>query len=147
MSLFDVLLTCLIVVGMATVKSTYTAAAAITFTSLASLADNAYAQCLAIDNTTDRYLDASVYLAVKAGAAPTAGSIKVYVYASIDGTNYVPADADGTDSTIASPDANLTQMLILTITTDATSTLSTRLALGPSRACSAASCRRSGASS
>lgn len=73
------------------------------------LANGGARESTAIDNTTNKYLDAMVYLAVKLATGSPAGEkvIKVYFAASEDGTNYT-YNATGSDGalTMVSP-ANL----------------------------------------
>jgi len=89
-------------------KVTYGTSTAITIT-LASLAQGAARECTAVDNTSNLFLDAIVYVAVKLQTG-TPGSDKqviIYAYGSEDGTNYTD-NATGTDAavTLRSP-ANL----------------------------------------
>jgi hypothetical protein len=68
---------------------------------LASLAQAACRQSTVIDNTTTKYLDAMIYLAVKLGTG-TPGSdkvVKVYLYVSEDGNNYTD-NATGSDAAL-----------------------------------------------
>lgn len=69
--------------------------------SLASLADNTARESTAIDNSTNLYEDALVYLAVKLQAGTPTGekAIFVYVYGSEDGTNYTD-NATGSNASI-----------------------------------------------
>jgi hypothetical protein len=72
-----------------TFQPLYATSAGITI-SLASLGDGAARECTAIDNTSNKYTDAHVYLAIKL-ATGTPGNnqvINVYAYGSEDGTNY-----------------------------------------------------------
>ena len=95
---------------MAVTKITYATSAAITCT-LASLASSASAGrgCAAVDNTSNLYDDALLYLAVKTSASALANdkACYVYLYGSEDGTNFngSSAEAEGTDAavTIDSP--------------------------------------------
>lgn len=81
-----------------TYKPSYASHAALTWTSLASLANSAYAGCLAVDNTSNLYEDVLVTGQFKAHAsAPTAGTVIVYAYGWTDGTNYTDGVA-GTDA-------------------------------------------------
>lgn len=87
---------------MAVTKITYATSTAITCT-LASLASSASAgrSCVAVDNTSNLYDDAMLYIAVKTSSS-TIGSDKacyVYIYGSEDGTNFngSSSEAEGTD--------------------------------------------------
>jgi hypothetical protein len=83
------------------VKSKYgTQGVAITCT-IASLATAGARSCLAIDNTTNLYLDALVQIQITSGGASTSatGYVNVYAYGTTDGgTTY--AEAAGTDAAI-----------------------------------------------
>jgi hypothetical protein len=113
---------------MADVKTAYGASAALTIT-LASLATSAGLtagrESTAIDNTSNKYLDAIVGGKITTGTSPTtAKSILVYVYGSLNDTPLYPDVIDGTDSdeTITSADIrNAALILAASITTDATS--------------------------
>lgn len=74
---------------MADIKNKYAASAAITIT-LASLASAAAREGTVIDNATNLYLDALVYVACKLAAGTPASDKAIYVYAygSEDGTNF-----------------------------------------------------------
>lgn len=86
---------------MANTKIAYGAATNITCT-LASLATGSARECTAIINSTNLFLDAEVYLAIKLGAGVVAADerINVHFYASMDGTNY--------DENVTGVDAALT---------------------------------------
>lgn len=113
---------------MADIKTAYGASAALTIT-LASLATSstlvAGRESTAIDNTSNKYLDALVGGKITTGTAPTtAKSILVYVYASLNDTPLYPDVFDGTDSveTVTSTDIrNASLVLAAAMTTDATS--------------------------
>lgn len=87
---------------MTTDNIAYAASTAITCT-LASLASSATAgrSSAAVDNTTNKYDDAMVTVAVKTSASALANdkAVYVYVYGSEDGTNFngSSAEAEGTD--------------------------------------------------
>ncbi len=109
---------------MADIKAKYgTSNQAITVT-LASLANNGARASTAIDNTTNLFLDALLFLTIKSGAASTAttGSVNVWAYASSDGgTNYTEG-ATGTDAalTLVSP-TNLRFVGAVNVVANATS--------------------------
>jgi hypothetical protein len=73
---------------------------------LASLANNAARQSLAVDNSVDLFLDAEVYLAIPlvAGTPGNDLAINIWLYGSHDGTNYGdPATGLDTALTIRNP--------------------------------------------
>ncbi len=90
---------------MADFKEKYGTSTAITIT-LASLATASSRESTAVDNTTNLYIDALLYVAVKlqAGSPASNKAIYVYGYASEDGTNYTD-NATGSDAalTLRSP--------------------------------------------
>ncbi len=87
---------------MSTDKIAYATSTAITCT-LASLANSSSAgrSCASVDNTTNLYDDALLYIAVKTSASALANDKACYVFlfGSEDGTNYngSSAEAEGTD--------------------------------------------------
>lgn len=85
---------------MATIKSLYGTSTSITIT-LASLASGSSRESAAVDNTTNLFLDALVYLAIPLATGTPAGDKAIYVYAagSEDGTNYGD-NATGSDAAI-----------------------------------------------
>lgn len=86
---------------MSNVKREFgTASQAITITA-ASLATGSARESTAIDNTSNKFLDAMVYLALKlqAGSPASNKRINVYFYASEDGTNYSD-NATGSDAAL-----------------------------------------------
>ncbi len=101
---------------MATRNLSYASSASITCT-LDSLANGSARECTAVDNGTNKYVDAELYLAIPL-AAGTPGSdkaINVYFYASEDGTNYTD-NATGSDAavTLRSPSNLLGPFVIAT---------------------------------
>lgn len=82
---------------MADITTTYGAATAITITA-ASLANGSARQSAAVENTSN-FLDCLVQLY---GSSATAGPVYVYVYSSIDGTNYTDG-ATGSDAAFTMP--------------------------------------------
>ena len=80
--------------------ASYPSAVAITIT-LASLASGSSYQSAAVDNTTDLYIDAMVYVKVKLQTGTPSGDKMVYLYVagSEDGTNY-PYPATGSNGSI-----------------------------------------------
>jgi hypothetical protein len=81
---------------MTTVQALYSGSGAgtsITWTSAGTLANAAAAGCLAIDNTSNLYLDAAVYIAVGIGTTAAPRFINLWAAASEDGTNYTSNSA------------------------------------------------------
>jgi len=85
---------------MSDIKLAYPVAANITIT-LASLASGSARESTAIDNTSNLYLDAEVYLALKLQTGSPSSDKAIYIYgaASADGTNYTD-NATGSDAAI-----------------------------------------------
>jgi hypothetical protein len=87
---------------MASIKAEYAASAAISIT-LNSLANSATAgrESAAVDNSSNKYLDALVRVEVTLAAGSPANDKTVYVYAygSEDGTNYTD-NATGSDAAL-----------------------------------------------
>jgi len=79
---------------------TYSAKTNITIT-LASLASAGVRGSAAVDNGTNKYVDAVVAGKIKTGAAPAAtGTMSIFAYASVnDGTNY-SGGSSGTDAAV-----------------------------------------------
>ena len=98
---------------MANLKQEFGTSTSITIT-LNSLAASATEgrESTAIDNTSDKFLDALVNVTVKfvAGTPSSATAVFVYVYGSEDGTNYTD-NATGTDAAITF--RNPTAMVLL----------------------------------
>lgn len=82
----------------ADVKLKYGTTAQVITITLASLVTAAARSCLAIDNTTNLFLDALVQLQIKSPASATAatGYISVYAYGTVDGGTTYP-EGCGTD--------------------------------------------------
>ncbi len=69
---------------------------------LASLTNNSARASTAVDNTTDLFFDALVFVAIKSGGSSTSSSgyVNVYAYGTVNnGTNYTE-NASGTDGSI-----------------------------------------------
>lgn len=105
------------------VRQAFGAPATITIT-LAGLASGA-ASCqesTAVDNTTNLYLDALVYLAIRTGAGAMANDMAIYIYGagSEDGANYTD-NATGSNAalTLRSP-TNLEPLAVISTPTSAT---------------------------
>jgi hypothetical protein len=83
---------------MADIKEAFGTSTAMTIT-LASLAASATVgrESTAVDNTSNKYLDAQVYLAIKLQTGSPARGIYVFAYGSEDGTNYTD-NATGSDA-------------------------------------------------
>ena len=84
----------------ADVKQAFGTSTAMTCT-LASLLDNTARESTAIDNTTNLFLDAFVYLAIplQTGTPANEKATFVWAYGSEDGTNYTD-NATGTDAAV-----------------------------------------------
>lgn len=105
---------------MATASMNYAAAGTVTIT-LTSLADGSWRQSTAVDNTTNKYMDALLGGSIQTGTSPTADAlIEVYLYASYDGTNYT-GGASGTDSAYTADGEETLFKLAQVIIVDATS--------------------------
>lgn len=83
---------------MATATINYTAAASITLT-VTSLADGGYRESTAVDNSSNKYVDALVGGKIQIGAPSADGTIAIYAYGSYDGTEY-SAGLTGSDGTV-----------------------------------------------
>lgn len=85
---------------MASIKEAFGTSTGMTCT-LASLATASARESTAVDNTTNLYLDALVYLAVKlqTGTPGSDKCVNVYAYGSEDGTNYTD-NATGSDAAV-----------------------------------------------
>lgn len=85
---------------MAIVNIAYASSASLTHT-LASLANAAARESTAIDNTSNLYDDVMLYYAIKLATGTPASNlcINLYLYASVDGTNYTD-NATGTDAAL-----------------------------------------------
>ena len=85
---------------MADIKQEFGSSTAITIT-LASLTATPARGSLAIDNATNKFLDAIVFLAIElqTGTPASDQAINVYVYGSEDGTNFTD-NSLGTDANI-----------------------------------------------
>lgn len=104
---------------MATATPNYSTAQTVTIT-LTSLADGSWRQSTAVDNTTNKYLDALLGGSIQTGAIPTADSlIEIYLYGTYDDTNYT-AGASGTDGAYTADGEETLFKLVETIIVDAT---------------------------
>jgi hypothetical protein len=85
---------------MANVKLEWGTTTDLTIT-LASLATATARESTAVDNTSDKFEDAEVYLAIKlaAGSPGSDKAIYIYAYGSADGTNYTD-NATGSNAAI-----------------------------------------------
>jgi len=113
---------------MANIKTEYGSSAALTCTlaSLGSSSDwSAGRESTAIDNTTNKYLDALLSGLITTGTSPTVGTtIEVWAYGSLADTPTYGDVLDGTDSneTFTSVNVKLSILkLVTTITIDSTS--------------------------
>lgn len=83
---------------MSTTKTAYTVAASMTIT-LNALANGSAKESTAVDNASNLFLDAHLYVAVTLAAGTPSGGIDVYLYASADGTNF-DENVTGSDASI-----------------------------------------------
>jgi hypothetical protein len=86
---------------MASRKIEYGASTSITATSLASVASGSAASGAAVDNSTNKYLDAVLSGAIALAAGTPSGDkcINIWIYGSEDGTNFGD-NAAGTDAAV-----------------------------------------------
>lgn len=89
---------------MATASINYASSAGITLTQT-SLGNGSWRASTAVDNQTNKYLDALVGGSIQTGTLTAAGTIDIYLYASWDGTNY-PESITGTDAAWTPPHDN-----------------------------------------
>jgi hypothetical protein len=105
---------------MPTISMDYSAAKTVTITT-ASLANNAWRQSAAVDNTIDLFVDALLGGSIQTGTTPTVNTvIEVYVYGTWDGTNYT-AGASGSDAAYTADGEEDELRFLTSITVDATS--------------------------
>lgn len=88
-----------------TLKPVYGTSTALTWTSAGTLANGSAAGCLAVDNTSNLFDDAYVYIAIGVGTVASPKYINVWVAGSEDGTNYLGNSATtdayaGTDAAV-----------------------------------------------
>jgi hypothetical protein len=111
---------------MATIKALYGSNGQAITCTLASLASAGARSALAVDNTTNLFLDALVQLTVKSGASGVSatGYVSVYAYATADGGTSYPEGA-GTDVgvTLTVP-TNLKLIGVLNVVANATTYVS-----------------------
>lgn len=108
---------------MSTIKSLYgTSNQAITCT-LTSLANNGQQGSVAVDNTTNLFLDAILHVKVKSNAASTSttGYVNVYAYGTADGGTTYSDGVTGTNAsqTLTSP-PNLRLIGVINVVANAT---------------------------
>ena len=83
---------------MATMTANYAAPAAITCT-LTSLANSGWRESAAVDNTTNKYVDALLMGSVQAGTSPTTGTyFEVWAYGWIDSAPGYTGGCTGSDA-------------------------------------------------
>ena len=84
---------------MATIKTSYSTLGVSITCTVAGLTNTSARSCLALDNTTNLYLDAVVQVQIKTAAAATSASgiVNVYAYGTVDGGTTYPEGA-GTDT-------------------------------------------------
>jgi hypothetical protein len=106
---------------MATLNIAYASPAAITAT-LTSLADGAYRQSAAVDNSVNLYVDALVGGSVQTGTSPTANTtIRVYAYGQRSDDGDYTAGASGSDAAYTADGEEGLLKLLEIIVVDATS--------------------------
>lgn len=88
---------------MATLKELLTASVTPITISLASLASGAWRQSLFVDNTTNDFLDVWVQVNAKTGGT-AAGTVDLWLYASIDGGTTYTDGASGADAAFTATD-------------------------------------------
>jgi len=94
---------------MTTVKALYSATGAgtaLTWTSAGTLANASAAGCAAVDNQTNLYIDAMVYIAIGIGTVANPKYVNIWLSSSEDGTNYTGNSA--TTDAYAGSDAAIT---------------------------------------
>jgi hypothetical protein len=86
---------------MSNIQTAYGSAGQAITCTLTSLANNGARQSTAIDNTSNLYLDALVFLTIKSNSASVSstGSVAVYAYGTVDGSSYSDG-ASGSDGSI-----------------------------------------------
>jgi len=105
---------------MATISMDYSAAQTVTITT-AGLASGSWRQSSAVDNTTNKFVDALLGGSIQTGTSPTTGTtIVVYVYGTWDGTNYT-AGCSGSDAAYTADGEEDELRFLTSITVDATS--------------------------
>ena len=105
---------------MAVTTTTYSAAQTVTMTNT-SLTNGSWRQSTAVDNGTNKYIDAHLGGSIQVGTTPTAGgTIDVYAYGTYDGTNFT-AGASGTDGSYTADGEEGLLKFVTSIAVDATS--------------------------
>jgi hypothetical protein len=105
---------------MATVKPAYSGSATALTITLASLANNAYRQSTAVDNSTNLYIDALITGKIETGSGSSAtGYVSLYLF-GYDGTEY--SNNAGASDAAFTPDAQANLLPIYTLSTPAAST-------------------------
>lgn len=109
---------------MATTTISYAATASITLTQT-SLTNGSYRQSTAVDNSSNKYVDALVGGSVQAGTSPTSGgTLDFFVYAERDdggGTSQYTAGCSGSDAAYTADGEEDELFSLYSVTVDATS--------------------------
>jgi len=101
-------------------ETTYGSPTAIAIT-VTSLADGSWRQSAAVDNSTNKHVDALVGGSIQVGTSPTAGDkINIYAYGAWDASNYT-AGASGSDAAYTADGEEGLLKLLEVIEVDATS--------------------------
>ena len=93
---------------MTTLKALYSSSStgtSITWTSAATLATGSAAGCAAIDNTSNLYIDAAVYIAIGLGTVASPKYVNIWLSVTEDGSNWLGNSATtdayaGTDAAV-----------------------------------------------
>ncbi len=87
---------------MADIKSKYGSSGQALTVTVASLANNGARESTVIDNTSNVFLDALLFLKIKSAASATSASgyVNVYAYATADGGSNYTESATGSDAAI-----------------------------------------------
>jgi hypothetical protein len=124
-----------------TFKTTFGASTTIGAITLASLAASTVGvgrEGTVIDNTSDLYLDAMLYLAIKLGSGTIGmdSCVYVYVYGSEDGTNFNESTVTGSNAAITfGTSHNLKLAGVMIFGTSVTGTGTQKLTIGSIASC------------
>jgi hypothetical protein len=121
-----------------TTFGTSTTIGAITLASLAASTAGVGREGTVIDNTTNLYIDAMLYLAVKLGSGTVGmdSCVYVYVYGSEDGTTFCESTVTGSDAAITFGTSNNLKLAgVMVFGTSATGTGTQKLLIGSIASC------------
>ena len=105
---------------MPVTTTTYSVAQTVTITNT-SLTNGSWRQSTAVDNGTNKFIDAHLGGSIQVGTTPTAGgTIDIYAYGTYDGTNFT-AGASGTDGSYTADGEEGLLKFVTSIAVDATS--------------------------